>query len=74
MRLTPAPALLLAALAAPLPALAQAQGMTLAQVEARYPRMKTVHIEKCDRDGDEIYTKSELLCVQGIYQAMYLDR
>lgn len=75
MRLPPAPALLLAALAAaPLPAFAQAQGMTLAQVEARYPRMKTVHIEKCDRDGNEIYNRSELLCVQGIYQAMYIDR
>ena len=40
---------------------------------AKYPRMKTVHIEKCDRDGDGIYTKTEMLCVQSIYQAMYIS-
>ena len=35
--------------------------------------MKAVHIEKCDRNGDGIYTKSEMLCVQSIYQAMYIS-
>ena len=67
--------LLAAAAALPLPAAAQAPaGYTLAQVESIYPRMKAVHIEKCDRNGDNLYTKSEMLCVQGIYQAMYIDR
>ena len=66
--------LVAAALALPLPAAAQAQaGYTLAQVESMYPRMKAVHIEKCDRNGDDVYTRSEMLCVQGIYQAMYLS-
>ena len=74
MRPTRALALALATLAAAPPGFAQTQGLTLAQVEARYPRMKAVHIEKCDRDVDNVYTKSELLCVQGIYQAMYIDR
>jgi hypothetical protein len=66
----------IAALAAlPLPAVAQAQaGYTLAQVESLYPRMKPVHIEKCDRNGDNLYTRSEMLCVQSIYQAMYISR
>ncbi len=36
--------------------------------------MSPVHIEKCDRNGDEIYTRIEMQCVAGIYQAMYLDR
>ena len=31
--------------------------------------MSPVHIEKCDHDGDGIYTRTELLCVSGIYQA-----
>jgi hypothetical protein len=67
--------LLTASIALPLPAAAQAQaGYTLAQVESIYPRMKAVHIQKCDRNGDNLYTKSEMLCVQGIYQAMYIDR
>jgi hypothetical protein len=67
---------LIATLAAlPLPAAAQAPaGYTLAQVESLYPRMKPIHIQKCDRNGDNLYTKSEMLCVQGIYQAMYIDR
>ena len=73
MQTKPLAALLLAAGAAlPLPAGAQA-GLTLAQVESAYPRMKPVHIEKCDRTGDGVYTKSEMLCVQGIYQAMYIS-
>ena len=63
-------------LATPLaPAFAQdGGGLTLAQVERKYTPMSPVHIEKCDRDGDEIYTRIEMLCVAGIYQAMYLDR
>ena len=66
--------LLAAAAALPLPAAAQSQaGYSLAQVESMYPRMKTVHIEKCNRDGDNVYTKSEMLCVKSIYQAMYID-
>ena len=54
-------------------ALAQAAGLTLDQVEHKYPRMSPVHIRKCDYDGDGIYTRSELLCVSGIYQQMYLS-
>ena len=54
-------------------AFAQSGGVTLAQVEQKYPRMAPVHIQKCDRNGDGIYTRSELLCVSSIYQAMYLD-
>ena len=70
-------ALLLALpLAAPLApmALAQAAGLTLDQVEHKYPRMSPVHIRKCDYDGDGIYTRTEMLCVSGIYQADVLDR
>ena len=66
-------ALLFAALLA-VPALAQTSGLTLDQVERKYPRMSPVHIEKCDHDGNGIYTRTELLCVSGIYQQMYLDR
>ena len=47
--------------------------MTLDQVEAMYPRMKAVHIQKCDRNGDGVYTKSEMLCVKSIYHAMYVE-
>jgi hypothetical protein len=74
MQLRSPAAILLALLAvAPLPAAAQGQsGLTLQQVEARYPRMKPVHIQKCDH-GDGIYTKSEMLCVASIYQAMYIS-
>jgi hypothetical protein len=56
------------------PALAQTAGLTLAQVERKYPRMSPVHIKKCDHDGNGIYTRIEMLCVSGIYQQMYLDR
>ena len=67
-------AILLGALAAvPLAASAQQGGLTLQQVEAEYPRMKAVHIQKCDRDSDGIYTRTEMLCVASIYQAMYLS-
>jgi hypothetical protein len=62
-------------LATPLaPAFAQSGGgLTLAQVERKYTNMSPVHIEKCDRNGDEIYTNAEMQCVAGIYRAMYLD-
>jgi hypothetical protein len=65
-------ALLVAAPAAA--AFAQAQGLTLEQVERKYPRMSYVHINKCDYDGNGIFTRTEMLCVSGIYQQMYLDR
>ena len=55
-------------------AFAQAQGLTLEQVERKYPRMSYVHINKCDYDGNGIFTRTEMLCVSGIYQQMYLDR
>ena len=74
MRASLPTAILLGALAAaPLAASAQQGGLTLRQVEAEYPRMKAVHIEKCDRNGDGIYTRTEMLCVASIYQAMYLS-
>jgi hypothetical protein len=63
-------------LAQPLAPPAAAQGqpvMTLDQVESRYRRMNEVHILKCDKNGDQLFTRTEMLCVQGIYQAMYLD-
>ena len=53
---------------------AAAQGVTLDQVERQYPRMSVVHIVKCDRDGDGLFSRGELLCVRGIYSAMYLER
>jgi len=56
------------------PAAAQTAGLTLEQVERKYPRMNAVHIRKCDYDGTGIYTRTEMLCVSGIYQQMYLDR
>jgi hypothetical protein len=55
-------------------AFAQSSGLTFAQVERKYPRMSPVHIEKCDHDGDGLYTRSEMLCVSSIYQAMYIER
>ncbi|MFO1208376.1 MAG: hypothetical protein U1E40_04045 [Amaricoccus sp.] len=63
---------LVAALAAA-PIAAQQAGYSLDQVEAMYPRMKAVHIQKCDRNGDGVYTKSEMLCVKSIYHAMYVE-
>lgn len=68
-------ALLAAPLLQPPPALAQSEGgLTLAQVQSRYFNMSPVHIRKCDYDGDGLYSRGELNCVSGIYQAMYLDR
>jgi hypothetical protein len=71
-------ALALAALvAASLPAVtafAQTQGLTLTEVERRYRTMNEVHILKCDHNGDLIFTKTEMLCVQSIYRSFYLDR
>ena len=56
-----------------LPALAQQSTLSLAQIERKYRRMSIVHIEKCDYDRDGQFTKTEQLCVAGIYQQMYLD-
>lgn len=69
----PAAALVLAATLAPA-AFAQSEGLTLAQVEQKYRTMSPVHILKCDYDGNQIFTRTEMLCVSGIYQQMYLDR
>jgi hypothetical protein len=57
-----------------LPALAQQGTMTLDQIERKYRNMSPVHIEKCDFDGDGVFTRTEQLCVAGIYQQMYLSR
>ena len=65
-------ALVIAGLA--LPALAQQSTLSLEQVERKYRRMSIVHIEKCDYDKDGRFTRTEQLCVSGIYQQMYLDR
>lgn len=56
------------------PAIAQQATLSLAQIERKYRQMSVVHIEKCDYDRDGQFTKTEQLCVAGIYQAMYLDR
>ena len=67
--------LCLAALAVALagPAIAQEGTLSLEQIERKYPRMSVVHIEKCDYDQDGRFTRTERLCVSGIYQVMYLD-
>ena len=65
---------ILLALPAPPPATAQAAGFTLDEVQRKYRKMNDVHILKCDRDGDLIFTRTEMLCVSSIYQVMYLDR
>ncbi|MFT3973149.1 MAG: hypothetical protein QM699_06790 [Amaricoccus sp.] len=57
-----------------LPATAQEARMSLSQLERQYPRMSPVHIRKCDRNGDDQYTRTEQLCVSSIYQTMYLNR
>jgi hypothetical protein len=73
MRYLPA-ALLAAALAAPAtPLPAQDAGLTLAEVERQYRRMSVVHIRKCDYDGNGIFTRTEMLCVQNVYRVFYLD-
>jgi hypothetical protein len=74
MRPAPLAAALAALLATALPAPAQdGAGLTLQQVERKYRKMSPIHIEKCDRDGDGLYSRSEMLCVSSIYQVMYLD-
>ena len=57
-----------------LPAVAQQATLSLAQIERKYRNMSPVHINKCDYDGDGQFTRTEQLCVAGIYQQMYLDR
>lgn len=61
------------AVAAGLPAVAQQSTLSLEQIERKYRQMSIVHIEKCDHDGDGQFSKTEQLCVAGIYQAMYMD-
>lgn len=48
--------------------------MTLAQLEARYRGMSAIHIEKCDKNGDQVFTPTEQVCVGSIYRVMYVDR
>lgn len=36
--------------------------------------MSPIHIEKCDKLGDELFDRGELACVNSIYGVMYLDR
>jgi hypothetical protein len=57
-----------------LPAVAQQATLSLAQIERKYRNMSPVHINKCDYDRDGQFTRTEQLCVAGIYQQMYLDR
>lgn len=54
------------------PAAAQS-GLTLQQVERKYPQMAEIHIQKCDKNGDEVFANVEMDCVRGIYQAMYIE-
>ena len=63
----------LLAQAAALPVLAQAAGLTFEQVQRKYRKMSPVFIEKCDKNGDGVFTKPEMQCVAGIYQAMYIE-
>jgi hypothetical protein len=60
--------------ALPPPAAAQAAGLTFEQVQRKYRKMSPVFIEKCDRDADDLYERTELQCVAGIYSAMYIER
>ena len=57
-----------------MPAAAQQFTLSLDQIEHKYRGMSPVHITKCDYDGDGAFTRTEQLCVAGIYQQMYLDR
>jgi hypothetical protein len=66
-------ALVLATSVAP-PVSAQSEGMTLAQVQRKYRTMNEVHILKCDYDGNRIFGRTEMICVQNIYRSLYLDR
>ncbi len=65
--------LLVLAVAIAGPAIAQEATATFEQMQLKYRRMSVVHIEKCDYDQDGRFTKTERLCVSGIYQVMYLD-
>jgi hypothetical protein len=56
-----------------LSALAQQATMSLAEIERKYRQMSPVHIAKCDYDRDGRFTRTEQLCVAGIYEQMYLD-
>jgi len=51
----------------------QAAGVPFEQVQRKYRRMSPVFIEKCDKNGDRLFTRIELQCVAGIYQAMYIE-
>jgi hypothetical protein len=74
MRALVTASLIAASLAPFAAALAQEQVMTLAQVERRYRTMNEVHILKCDYDGDQLFTRTEMICVSNIYRALYVDR
>lgn len=56
-----------------LPLAAQEATVSFADLERQYPRMSSVHITKCDRDQDGVFTRAEQLCVSSIYQVMYRD-
>jgi hypothetical protein len=64
-------ALVLIAAFVSLPAAAQDAPTTLQQLERKYPQMSPVHIKKCDKDDDGLYTRTETLCVASIYRTMY---
>jgi hypothetical protein len=57
-----------------LPAVAQQAPLSLDQIERKYRNMSSIHINKCDYNKDGEFTRTEQLCVAGIYQQMYLDR
>lgn len=63
--------------AAPAPLLAQSGGqatpLTFEQVQRKYPQMSYVHIDKCDKNHDGMFTQAEMACVESIYQVMYRD-
>ncbi len=58
---------------AALPAVAQTAGIPYEQVQRKYRKMSPVFIEKCDKNGDRLFTNVEMQCVAGIYQAMYIE-
>ncbi len=55
------------------PAAGAAAALTLQQVERKYPRMSTIHIEKCDKRDDGLYDTGEMACVRSVYNMMYLS-
>jgi hypothetical protein len=59
---------------AALPAVAQTAGIPYEQVKRKYRKMSPVFIEKCDKNGDRLFTNVEMQCVAGIYQAMYIEK